>query len=32
MKKVQFNAEYGQLAAALAGRKTQFHNVEKKNT
>ena len=29
MKKVQFNAEYGQLAAALAGRKTQFRNVEK---
>ena len=28
MKKVKFNTLFGQLAAALAGRKTQFHNVE----
>ena len=28
MKKVQFNAQCGQLAATLAGKKTQFHNVE----
>ena len=28
MKKVKFNAEFGQLAAVLAGKKTQFRNVE----